>query len=74
MYVCRNCYYRTELLLQNIEQTHGIATRWTTYSREYLTTKDMMNSNLRIKLKQDIRKHARERWFLLRLKSKYAGM
>ena len=44
------------------------------HSRGYLTTKAMMNSHLIIKLKRDIRKHARERWFLLRLKSKYAGL
>ena len=67
-------HFRTELLMQNVERTHGIAKRWTSCSQEYVTTKAMMNSNLRIKLKKDIRKHARERWFLLRLKSKYAGI
>ena len=58
--------------LQKIEHEHGIS-RWTPSCQAYKETKEVMKSHLRNKLKIKIRQHARERWFLLRLKSKYAG-
>ena len=61
------------MLLQRIEHEHGIS-RWTPSCQAYKETKKVIKSNLRGKLKIQIRQYARERWFLLRMKSKYAGM
>lgn len=61
------------MLLQRTEERNGIVNRWMPTSREYITTKAAVTSNLKKKLKKEIRQHARERWYLLRLKSKYAG-
>jgi len=61
------------MLLQKIENEHKFL-RWTPSSQAYKETKEVMKSKLRSKLKIQIRQYARERWFLLRLKSKYAGM
>ena len=74
VFYCHMPYFRTEILLQGIEGSHEIVRRWTPNCREYGATKDVMKSNLRKKLKHKIRCYARERWFLLRLKSKYAGI
>lgn len=60
------------MLLQKFEQEHRIS-RWGPSCQAYKETKEVMKSNQRNKLKIRIRQHARERWFLLRLKSKYAG-
>lgn len=61
------------MLLQKIENEHEIS-RWTPSCQAYKETKEVMKSKLKKKLKIQIRQYARERWFLLRLKSKYAGM
>ena len=61
------------MLLQKIEDEHKIS-RWTPNCQAYKETKEILKSKLRNELKIKIRQCARERWFLLRLKSKYAGM
>ena len=61
------------MLLRKLEHEHKIS-RWAPSCQAYKETKEVMKSNLRSKLKIKIRQHARKRWFLLRLKSKYAGI
>ena len=73
------CTYvqRIEQKLQVIESTHGIYLRWTINSQEYIETKTktktISKSKEKCKLRKKMIKTARERWFLLKLKSKYVG-
>ena len=62
------------MLLQRVEERNDIVRRWTPTSPEYVSTKAVMRSKSKEKLKKEIRQGARERWYLLRLKSKYAGI
>jgi len=62
-----------ESSLQSKEISQSISIRWTTDSPEYIDTKAVATSRQKQELRGKINKDARERWFLLRLKSKYAG-
>ena len=85
MYVCLYVYVyiychithaniqRTEQKLQSTESTHGIPLCWTANSQEYIDTKAISNSKEKHNFKKRMISEARERWFLLRLKSRYAG-
>lgn len=64
---------RIEQKVQAIESTHRIPLRWTINSQEYIETKAISNSKDKHKLRKRMISAARERWFLLKLKSKYAG-
>ena len=64
---------RIEQKLQTIESTRRIPLRWTINSQEYEETKAISNSKEKHKLRKRMISAARERWFLLKLKSKYAG-
>ena len=67
------CNYRVESALQMNENAHYISVRWTASSQEYVDTKAVSLHRGKQELKKRINKDARERWILLRLKSKYAG-
>jgi len=60
-------YFRTEVLLQRVEERNGIVRRWTPTSPEYISTKAIVRSKSKEKLKKEIRQGARERWYLLQL-------
>lgn len=64
---------RIEQKLQSIESARRIPLRWTISSQEYVETKAVGNSKEKHKLRKRMISAARERWFLLKLKSKYAG-
>ena len=57
--------------MKSIERLHSITTRWGLISPEYVTVKRLLESHNRANwlLKLTL---ARERWFLLSLKAKYA--
>ncbi|XP_065893420.1 uncharacterized protein [Dysidea avara] len=58
--------------IQEIEQKHGIQTRWLDDCPEYFATKSVIQSKEKQKLKLKMRDQAKERWYLLKLKAKYA--
>ena len=60
--------------LSNLEHSHGVNQRWSPSSTEYREVKALVSSENRIRLLIKIDQAARERWFLLRLKAKYAGI
>ena len=64
---------RIDQKLKEIEEEHGIPTRWSDDCPEYISTKAIMNSKEKQKLKLKMRNLAKERWYLLKLKAKYAG-
>ena len=64
---------RIESKLNAIETSHQITTRWTEDSPNYEATRNVMESRIKQTLRQKMTSDARERWFLLRMKSKYAG-
>ena len=66
----RNC----DKKLKDIERTHSITSRWLLNSSEYLTVKRLAESRNRTNWLLKLESLARERWFLLSLKAKYAGM
>ena len=71
--IIRMLMYRIEFQLNAIETSHQIAKRWTKDSQNYQATKNTMESRVKQELRQKMTSEARERWFLLRMKSKYAG-
>lgn len=79
MYVLCNIYvssniFRVERKLGDIERKEKVLQRWTSDSFEYQTTDKM----LMLQMKQDtftkLEHCARERWFMLMVKAKFAGM
>ena len=65
---------RIDQKIQEIEQKHGIQTRWLDDCPEYIATKSVIQSKEKQKLKLKMRDQAKERWYLLKLKAKYAGV
>ena len=59
--------------LKNVERSHSISSRWLLNSSEYLAVKRFLESRNRTNWLLKLESLARERWFLLLLKSKYAG-
>jgi len=59
--------------LRNVEHSHGVNQRWSPSSTAYREVKALVTSENRTRLLLRIEQAARERWFLLRLKAKYAG-
>lgn len=59
--------------LKNIERLHSITSRWLLNSPEYLRVKGVLESRDRTNWLLKLESLARERWFLLSLKAKYAG-
>ena len=74
IHVCIYYTIRIEQKLQLTESNHNVESRWLTTSQEYKDTIATGKSKEKQKLRIKMQKEARERWFLLRLKSKYAGM
>ena len=64
---------RVERKLQAFEQKHSLLHRWVPSSSEYQVVKSTMESRRKSKLCAKIQHLARERWFLLSMKAKYAG-
>ena len=64
---------RVERKLQAFEQKHSLLHRWVPRSSEYQIVKSTMESRRKSKLCAKIQHLARERWFLLSMKAKYAG-
>ncbi|XP_065900357.1 uncharacterized protein [Dysidea avara] len=58
--------------LSGFEHSHGVNQRWSPSSTEYHEVKALVASENRTHLLIKIEQAARERWFLLRLKAKYA--
>jgi len=59
--------------LKAIEHSHSVNKRWSKTSPQYLEIKALITSQKRTHLLLKIEQAARERWFLLTLKAKYAG-
>ena len=62
-----------ERKLKAFEQKHNLLHRWVPSSSEYQVVKSTMESRRKRKLRDKIQHLARERWFLLSMKAKYAG-
>ena len=62
-----------ESKLMAIETSKCISQRWSEASTEYREVKALITSEKRTHLLLKIEQAARERWFLLTLKAKYAG-
>ena len=60
--------------LSSLEHSHGVNQRWSPSFTEYREVKAMVSSENRTRLLIKIEQAARERWFLFRLKAKYAGI
>lgn len=72
--VCNCTHDRIDQKIKEIEQEHGIQSRWSDNCPEYIATKTLINSKEKQKLKLKMRNLAKERWYLLKLKAKYAGL
>ena len=59
--------------LKSMERSHNINQRWSKTSPQYQEVKALITSHKRTCLLLKIEQAARERWFLLTLKAKYAG-
>ena len=59
--------------LRAIESSKCITQRWSKISTRYREVKALVASEKRTRLLLKIEQAARERWFLLTLKAKYAG-
>ena len=59
--------------LQSFECSHKLPHRWLPGCKEYEAAKAAIQARRRSALRLQIQTLARERWFLLALKSKYAG-
>jgi len=59
--------------LKSIERLNGINQRWSIASTQYCEVKALLSSEKRARLLLKLEHTARERWFLLTLKGKYAG-
>lgn len=59
--------------MKNIERLHSITSRWSLNSPEYLMVKRLLESRNRANWLLKLESLARERWFLLSLKAKYAS-
>lgn len=68
-----NIQYRMEIKLQQMEQTNGIVQRWQPSSPSYKCAEQRLNCKQQQLIKQKFEACARERWFLLSMKAKYAG-
>lgn len=64
---------RVEAKLREFESKHSITTRWFPGSVQYHSVKSAMDTKRKHILLSKIKDFARERWFLLALKAKYAG-
>ena len=53
---------RIDQKIQEIEQKHGIQTRWLDDCPEYIATKSVIQSKENQKLKLKMRDQAKERW------------
>ena len=62
-----------ERKLQQMEKKHSILQRWIPDSSQYQSTKEMQAQKTRSDIFMKLEKCARERWFLLTIKAKYAG-
>ena len=60
--------------LKNIERLLAITLRWSLDSPQYLAVKRVVESRSRTNCLLKLESLARERWFLLSLKAKYAGI
>ena len=64
--------FRLETKLIKIENEHGIQ-RWKSDSPGYKSAEQILQRRKQNVLKQKVEVCARERWFLLAVKAKYAG-
>ena len=64
---------RCENKLKAMEQSNNIIQRWTKTCPQYQEVKVLLTSQKRTCLLLKMEQVARERWFLLTLKAKYAG-
>lgn len=62
-----------ETKLQEFEQRHGVTQRWQNDSPEYQSAELLHRAGDLSLVREKIEKSARERWFLLSMKAKYAG-
>lgn len=62
-----------ETKLQELEQNHRITQRWKIDSPEYQSAEQVHRAGDLGLIRQKIERSARERWFLLSMKAKYAG-
>lgn len=63
-----------ERKLKNIERLHSIHSRWLLNSSKYLAVKRLLESRNRTNWLLKLESLAREKWYLLSLKAKYAGI
>ncbi|XP_065906279.1 uncharacterized protein [Dysidea avara] len=66
------CLTQCEDKLKSLEQANGVRQRWSTSSTQYREAKTLVASEHRMCLLLKLEQAARERWFLLTLKAKYA--
>lgn len=65
--------FRFENAMQRIERSHGITDRWTEVTPQYQTCKEYLKKQKVKLIYSKITTTARERWFLLECKAKFAG-
>ena len=70
---CTHQLTKCEDKLRVMERSHHIHQRWSKTSPEYRQVKALTTSRNRTRLLLKLEQTARERWFLLSLKAKYAG-
>ena len=64
---------RLDVQLKKVETDQGF-TRWLSSSNAYCDVKRLLNEKEKERRKEEISKCARERWFLVSLKAKFAGL
>ena len=76
MHACAyaRCIHRIDSVLTSVEERHHIRKRWAPGMLEYATAKAAYHSKRKYLLMEEIEALSRERWFLLSLKAKYAGI
>ena len=65
---------RIDSVLTSVEERHHIRKCWAPGMLEYATAKAAYHSKRKSLLMEEIKALSRERWFLLSLKAKYAGI
>ena len=72
-YVYNTCVHRYDIQIKQIENDKDFV-RWSTTSDIYSDMKRFAHDKQKAKVLKMISTSARERWFLLKLKAKFAGM
>ena len=67
-------YFSLDKKLKEFELEHSIFVRWSPLDKEYVETEQMLAETKQKQLLLGMWKAAKRRTFLLKLKSKYAGM